>query len=95
MDILTKCVAQSNEVAWRMVDGEALIISEDGKEVHMFNEVASLIWHCADGSIPVTDIVARITNEFDVDEETAQNDCLELIQDLMDKNIISLTEKAS
>jgi hypothetical protein len=92
MDLLTKNIVAAKELVWRNIDGEAFLMTEDGKKVHMLNKVGTLIWQCADGSIPVNGIIDRIIERFEVDEETARSDCLEFIEELMDMKIIKVAE---
>lgn len=94
MDILAKCIVGSNGLVYRIIDGEAFLMTEDGKKVHMINKVGTLIWECADGSIPVEEIIAKILERFDINEEEARSDCLEFIHELSNMNLLSITDKS-
>ena len=93
MDILAKSIVRSNGLVGRIIDGEAFLMTEDGKKVHMINKVGTLIWDCADGSISIEDIIARILKRFDIDEETARNDCLDFIHELVGTKMLTITER--
>jgi len=93
MDILAKSIVRSNGLVGRIIDGEAFLMTEAGKKVHMINKVGTLIWDCADGSISIEDIIARILKRFDIDEETARNDCLDFIHELVGTKMLTITER--
>ncbi len=88
---LENCIVRSNNVVWRMLDGEAVIMSEDGKEIHTLNKVASVIWELADGEKTVDQIVAVICDRFDVEKDVAQGDILKFIQKLVDQQLLQNT----
>ena len=93
MDILAKSIVRSNGLVWRIIDGEAFLMTEDGKKVHMINKVGTLIWECADGSIPIERIIDKILKRFDIDAETAKNDCLDFIHELVGTKMLTITER--
>lgn len=93
MDTLTKYIVRSNSLVWRIIDGETFLMAEDGKKMHMLNKVGTLIWHYADGSLPIKGIISKILERFDIDEETAKNDCLEFINKLADMKMLTITER--
>jgi hypothetical protein len=92
MDILSKAIVQSNGLVSRIIDGEAFLMTEDGKKVHMINKVGTLIWECADGNVLIEKIISKILKRFDIDAETAKNDCLEFIHELVDSKMLTITE---
>jgi len=94
MDILTKYIVRSNNLVWRIIDGEVFLMTEDGKKVHMLNKVGTLIWQYADGSLPIKGIISKILERFDIDEETAKKDSLEFINKLVDMKMLTITERS-
>ena len=94
MDILTKYIVRSNNLVWRIIDGEAFLMTEDGKKVHMLNKIGTLIWQYADGSLPIKGIISKILERFDIDEETAKKDSLEFINKLVDMKMLTITERS-
>jgi hypothetical protein len=88
-------VMKSNDIVWRMYDGEAVLMSEDGSQIHMLNNVASFIWELVDGKTTVGDIVTQICDRFDVEKDIAQADAVEFIQQLAEKNLLGLISRTS
>ncbi|MGH9747011.1 MAG: PqqD family protein [Candidatus Acidiferrales bacterium] len=76
------------KLAWREIDGEAVIISPDDSHVHELNETASVIWKLADGKHSADQIAAAVAAGYDVPVEVAQADVRELIEVLEAKGLL-------
>lgn len=86
-------IARSSEIASRNLDGEMIIMSAKDSTLFTLNEVATSIWEAADGQTPLDEIVDnKICTEFDVDRETALRDARELVQQLSEHGILSVSE---
>jgi hypothetical protein len=77
-------------LAWREIDGEAVIISPGDSHVHELNETASLIWKRADGRHNVDEIAAAVSEEYEVPVAVAATDVRELISTLEQKGLLSI-----
>lgn len=69
-------------LAERIIDGEALIVNAEGGEILVLNETGSLVWQLLDGSHDVASIVARVVDEFDVEESAARTDVVAFLRAL-------------
>jgi predicted transcriptional regulator YheO len=86
-------IARSSEIASRNLDGEMIIMSAKDSTLFTLNDVATVIWEAADGVTPLEEIVERkICAEFDVDRNTAMEDARELVQELTEHGILSVSE---
>jgi len=85
-------LTQSPRVAWRVYDGEAVVLSPDDSTLNTLNLVGTLIWESADGMTPVSAIVARICEEFAVDPERAGRDTLAFIATLRVRGLVTVSE---
>jgi hypothetical protein len=81
------------KLAWREIDGEAVIISPDDSHVHELNETASLIWQYADGKHSADAIADAVAAEYDVSIEAAQADVKELIEALSRKGLLTAPKR--
>jgi hypothetical protein len=52
------------------------------------NSVASSIWHKLSVEISLQDLVEKLLQEFKVDKQTCESDTLELLKDMLERNII-------
>ena len=87
-------VMQSPRTAWRVYDGEAVILWPDDSTLNTLNAVGTLIWESADGKTPVSAIVARISEEFDVEPAQAERDAMAFIATLRARGLLTVSETA-
>jgi hypothetical protein len=73
---------RNKNVAWRVIEQEAILISSEDSMLHSLDEVATLIWEMADGEHTVDQIVDRVCEEYDVEREQAQKDTVEFLEKL-------------
>lgn len=93
MVLLDSCLCRSDELVWRVIDGEVVILTVDGREIHTLNKVGSAIWELADGTRNIKELVHQICERFDVRFEVAQADVLEFAKQLVDKKIVQITNE--
>ncbi len=74
-------------VAARTVSGEAFILLE-GRMVTL-NEVGTFIWERCEEGATITEIVAAVVDEFEVDEATAERDARALVAQLLAKGMLA------
>ena len=86
-------IARSSEIASRNLNGEMIIMSARDSTLFTLNQVATSIWEAADGQSSLEQIVdEKICPQYDVDRETALRDASELVQQLSDHGILSVSE---
>jgi len=90
--MLDKYVVKNDEkTAYRVINGEAVVVNLKESTFHTFNPVATFIWEQADGRIKVVQMIERICQEFEVDWDTAEKDCLEFLGELISKGLVVLS----
>ena len=85
-------LTQNPQTAWRIYDGEAVIICPTDSTLNTLNPVGTLIWQAADGKTPVSAIVARICDEFGVEPEQAERDLTVFIEKLHQRGLLMVSE---
>ena len=65
---------RAERTAMRVIDGEALVMVIDRRELHRLNDVGSRVLELCDGATTVDAIVAKIVSEFEVDAVRARGD---------------------
>jgi hypothetical protein len=78
------------EVVGRMIDNEAVLVLPGKGMIKVLNEVGGRIWTLIDGKQSVEAIAAKIHGEFKVSQSEAESDTLAFIQQLWDKEIITV-----
>ena len=92
-DVLDKLLVRHPHAAWRPVAGETVIVTPIDSYMHTLNDPAGYIWQKSDGDYTVRQVVEGLAQEFEVDPETAKRDTLDFIQELMDKDMVTLHDK--
>jgi hypothetical protein len=83
---------RSDELVWRLVDSDVVILTADGREIHTLNNVGSAIWELSDGTRNIGEIITLICERFDVSYEVAHADVLEFVDQLTSKNVLQITD---
>ncbi|HET9399437.1 MAG TPA: PqqD family protein [Candidatus Acidoferrales bacterium] len=85
-------IARSTRVAFRILDGEAVIMSSPESSLFTLNETATVLWQSADGVTPLDEIVSqKLCAAFEVASETALADARELAEKLAQHGILILS----
>lgn len=78
----------SEDVTWRDVDEEMIVLHLPTGKYYTFNNTGHLVWkELADGRDTAA-ITSEIMDKYDVDEETASSDLDTFIQGLKEHNLI-------
>ncbi|MHC5036142.1 MAG: PqqD family protein [Planctomycetota bacterium] len=85
-------VKRLSPLAWREIEGKAVIMTASDSKLHTLNEVASDIWKLMENEISVREIVGAILADYDVPQETAEKDVLTFLEKLADRKVISVEE---
>jgi hypothetical protein len=80
-------------VAWRVIDGSAVLVIPSSPNVQTLNAVGTRVWELADGR-PLSDIVDIVVNEFEVTRTQALVDVQAFVRELAGKGLLQLSESA-
>ena len=83
---------QNPRAAWRVYDGEAVIVSPEDSTLHTLNAVGTVIWEAADGRTTLDAIVTRVCDEFEVDRATAARDADAFVESLGRKGLLTVLD---
>ena len=84
-------LARNSRTAWRVYDGEAVILLAEDSTLNTLNPVGTLIWEGADGQTPLSALVGRICAEFDVEAVQAERDVMAFVDKLSQRGLLSVT----
>jgi hypothetical protein len=76
------------EIAWRVIDGEAIVVNPRSGLVYPLNPVATRCWELADGQRGLEDIVRAICEEFDALPVDARRDVESFFRELEEKALL-------
>ena len=83
---------QNPRAAWRVYEGEAVIVSPEDSTLHTLNAVGTLIWEAADGRTALGAIVGRVCEAFDVDRATAARDATTFVELLCRRGLLTVQD---
>lgn len=81
-------IIRNKDIAWRVIDGEALVVSPKDSLVYPLNEAGTRIWELLDGGRTIADISSIICDEFEGDRALIQKDVVDFIEDLLKAGLI-------
>jgi len=79
---------QAEDVIWRRIGDDIVVIKDDGQSTHILNKTAALIWELCDGKRGIEDIAASLCERYEVTLEEARADTRETIESLTKAGII-------
>lgn len=83
-------VSQSDKQVAADLDGEVAMMSIENGEYYVLDSVASRAWELLEKPIRVSDLCARLVEEYDVEAETCQRDTLDFLAQLHKKGLIDV-----
>jgi hypothetical protein len=85
--------ARARNLAFRVLNGEAIIMNPADSTLFSLNETATVIWLAADGKRTLGDIVEQeICPHFEIDPETAIREAEEFAASLAGHSILQLSD---
>ena len=76
------------DVLWKIVDGEAVMVDPDKDEYCYLNRVGTRIWELIAENKSVADIERRLIREYDAPEADIRSGLKKLIDNLREKDLI-------
>lgn len=89
---LNTILVKNEDIAWRKIDDDAILIDMDEEEVTHFNEVGAEIWVTLDGTKSAAEIIEHIRSQFEVDLEQAKKDVFAFLNKLLQKEMVEIKQ---
>ena len=77
-------------IAWRTIEGEAVLVNVRSDEVMHLNTSASFLWSNLDGVLSLEDIARSMTEEYEVTLEEALADAVVFAGMLVEKGVAEI-----
>ncbi|RME29641.1 MAG: PqqD family protein [Deltaproteobacteria bacterium] len=81
-------VQRQKDVAWRIIDGEAVIVSPADSLMHTLNDVGTRIWELLAGDKTLKEVAEILCAEFEVDPKRAEQDTIWFVKCLAKKGLV-------
>ncbi len=79
-----------SSAAARRLGEEMIILSEEGDELHVLNELGTFLWQSFDGTRSLETILDLVSSEYDITREAAERDLLSFVEELRRKDLIEV-----
>ena len=76
--------------AWRVLDGEAVMVLPATGKVHTLNAVGTRFWELVDGERTMAQIVGEIASRFEAPTDQIDRDCQVFARELVERGLLTL-----
>jgi hypothetical protein len=77
------------QVISRLVDDETVLLDLKSGKYFGLNGVGRRIWDCIGEGLTLGEVAATLVSEYEVGEDQAQSDVIELAQDLLARGLLT------
>jgi len=74
------------------IDGEIVMMSIDNGEYYGLDETGTRIWELLETPQPIHQLIQQLLEEFDVAPDECQADTLDFLDELLQKELISIVK---
>jgi hypothetical protein len=97
MDWLNISPKKNKNLAWRIIDGEAVIIPlanqpKEGQRIDILNATATRIWELCSGKNSTRHIIALLKDEYDAPATVIESAVKRIISELSKEKLILIKE---
>jgi hypothetical protein len=76
------------QLAARIIDGQAFVVTPDDNRLHTLNSTGTLLWSMTAAGVTADDAALALCAEFEIDEPTARRDAEKCLDDLVARQIL-------
>ena len=87
----TVLTRQDGELLTTVVDGELIGMSVEQGACYGFNGIGTHIWDLLEEPRSLDDLIARLTNEYEVEADTCRQEVLEFVQQLRAEGLVTVS----
>ncbi len=88
-------VVRAENVIWRRIGDDVVVIKDDGLSTHVLNKTAAFIWEMCDGKCGVDEITAKMYEHFEVSLDVVHADVRKIVERLTQIGIMNLIEETT
>lgn len=87
MELLDNKIKKDEDVAWRIIEGEALLVSPKTSHIFPLDDIGTRIWSVLEGDLNGRQIARLLEGEYDSDLKTIESDLGIFIEELIKNNL--------
>lgn len=80
-------LVRNERLAWRVLDGEAVILFPEAGTLHRLNATGTVMWEQLNGDRTLADISTFLVSEYDAERDEVARDLTHLAGDLIDAGL--------
>lgn len=81
-------VTKNQDVIWREVDGETVLLNPITGRYFGLNRVACTFWNKVDGKTTIDEIIDQMLDEYEVERQVLSQDIMELVDVLTEYELL-------
>jgi hypothetical protein len=81
-------IVQAEDVIWRGIDDDIVVVKDDGQKVHVLNKTAARIWEMFGEGLEPDEIAANLSERYDVSLEQASTDVKNSITRMLELGLL-------
>ena len=86
---------REEEVASKVIDGEAIIINLANGVYYSMDKVGALVWDLLQAGHSLEEVIVGVTCRYDVTREQAESNVRDLVQELVQENLVVSIENGA
>ena len=86
---------RDEEVASKVIDGEAIIINLANGVYYSMDKVGALVWERLQAGYTLDDVIRAVKDAYDVSPEQAESHIVELVEELLQENLVGTSENGA
>jgi hypothetical protein len=83
---------RNEEVAAKVIDGEAIIINLANGVYYSMDKVGAFVWDLLQAGYTLEEVITAVTARYDVSREQAASNVIELVHELVQENLVVASE---
>jgi len=87
--------SRDEEVASKVIDGEAIIINLANGVYYSMDKVGALVWDLLQTGHSLEEVISAVSSRYDVEREQAEAHVRDLVQELVQENLVVSTENGA
>ena len=86
---------RDEEIASKVIDGEAIIINLASGVYYSMDKVGALVWERLQAGYILDDVIRAVTDAYDVSPEQAESNVVELVEELLQETLVVTSENGA
>lgn len=87
-----KYLIKDSEVLFTSMGEDAVLLHVQRGDYYSLNKVGARLWTLNDGKKTIADLAREITDEFEISQDEAESDIIELAQQLEKEGLVKVVE---